>query len=414
MSQKTQPNPLPSSPTQEKVMVEDLDFVADCKTAFLEEKMPYANVLLLTIAGIVVTFFIWASNSRISEITRGHGKVIPSASLQIIQSLEGGIVSQVHVTEGQYVEQGQPLVKIDDTHFSAAYHESLFEHNDLLAKIARLDAESNDAPAIIFPEGFNTASAELVASEILLFKTRRENIETRQNRLQKSLALKNRELSMTRPLADSGVVSQVELLRLETLVNDLEGQIENEWSDYKSEVVSQNNEYKNRHRQIEETLRAYEDKIFRTSITAPISGIVNKIHIRTLGGVLQPGAPIIEIVPNEDSLLVEADISPSDIAFISLQQEATVKLTAYDFSIYGGLNGTVERISADTFLNEKGESHYKILVRTGERSLQSSGEEFQIIPGMIAQVDIKAGKKSILDYVLKPLMRAKMNAFTER
>ncbi len=414
MSQEPKSNSLPSGPTKEKIMAEDLDFVADCKTAFLEEKMPYANILLLSIAGIVVAFFIWASNSRVSEIARGQGKVIPSASLQIVQSLEGGIVSQIHVTEGQHVEHGQSLVKIDDTHFSAAYHESLFEHNDLLAKVARLDAESNDAPAIIFPEGFSITSSELVASETLLFRTRRENIETRQNRLQKSLALKNRELSMTRPLADSGVVSQVELLRLETLVNDLEGQIEKEWSDYKSEVVSQNNEYKTRHRQIEETLRAYEDKIFRTSITAPISGIVNKVHIKTLGGILQPGAPIIEIVPNEDSLLVEADISPSNIAFISLQQEATVKLTAYDFSIYGGLNGTVERISADTFLNEKGESFYKILVRTGDRSLQTSGAELEIIPGMVAQVDIKTGKKSVLDYVLKPLMRAKMNAFTER
>ena len=219
---------------------------------------------------------------------------------------------------------------------------------------------------------------------------------------------------MTRPLADSGVVSQVELLRLETLVNDIEGQLEREWSDYKSEVVSQNNEYKTRHKQIEETLLAYQDKIYRTSITAPISGFVNKVHIKTLGGVLQPGAPIIEIVPNEDSLLVQADISPSDIAFISLQQEATVKLTAYDFSIYGGLNGTVEHISADTFLNEKGESFYKILVRTGDRSLQTSGQELKIIPGMVAQVDIKTGKKSVLDYVLKPLIRAKMNAFTER
>jgi len=414
MSQELQSSSLPSGSPKEKVSAEDLNFVADCKTAFLEEKMPYANVLLLTVAGIVVAFFIWASNSRINEIARGQGKVIPSASLQIVQSLEGGIVRQVHVSEGQYVKHGQPLLKIDDTHFSAAYHESLFEHNDLLAKIARLDAESNDTQAIIFPEGFNKTSSELVASETLLFKTRRENIETRQKRLQKSLALKNRELSMTRPLADSGVVSQVELLRLETLVNDLEGQIENEWFDYKSEVVSQNNEYKNRHRQIEETLRAYEDKILRTSITSPISGVVNKVHIKTLGGVLQPGAPIIEIVPNEDSLLVEADISPSDIAFISLQQEATVKLTAYDFSIYGGLNGTVERISADTFQNEEGESFYKILVRTGDRSLQTSGEELEIIPGMVAQVDIKTGKKSILDYVLKPLMRAKMNAFTER
>lgn len=414
MSQESQTESPPTGMSKEKVQSQDLDFIADCKAAFLEEKMPYANVLLLTIVSVVIAFFIWAYNSRVNEITRGHGKIIPSASLQIVQSLEGGIISQVHVSEGQSVKQGHLLAKIDDTHFNAGYRESLLERNDLLAKIARLDAESNNATEIHFPESLVHTNSDLIESETLLFSTRRERIETSQERLQKSLELKNRELEITRPLAESGVVSQVELLRLETMVNDLEGQIERELSEYKSEVVSQNNEYKTRRKQIEETLLAYEDKIDRTSIKAPVSGIVNKIYIKTLGGVLQPGAPIIEIVPNEDSLLVQADISPSDIAFIRLQQEATVKLTAYDFSIYGGLKGTIERISADTFLDENGESHYQILVRTGDRSLQTSSEAFEILPGMIAQVDIMTGKKSILDYVLKPLMRAKMNAFTER
>jgi adhesin transport system membrane fusion protein len=199
------------------------------------------------------------------------------------------------------------------------------------------------------------------------------------------------------------------------MVNDLEGQLEREKSEYLNEVVSQNNEYKTKLNQIEQSILAFEDRVSRTEIKAPLSGIVNKIHVKTLGGVLQPGAPIMEIVPIEDNLLVEAKISPSDIAFVKLEQEATVKLTAYDYSIYGGLEGKVARISADTFLNEEdGQSYYHILIRTGERSLKTTTETFEILPGMVAQVDIKTGKKSVLDYLLKPLMRAKMNAFTER
>jgi len=341
--------------------------------------------------------------------------VIPSSSTQIVQSLEGGIVDELLTREGQFVAQGATLAKLDDTILQTSYRESLVKRDNLIAKIARLDAESRGSGSIRFPVYLIESSPELVSSEQLLFDTRREKIISSQSRLSKSLALKEKELGITRPLADSGVVSQVELLRLETMVNDLEGQIEKEKSEYLNEVVSQNNEYKTSLSQIQQTILAFEEKIYRSSIKAPVSGIVNKVHIKTLGGVLQPGAPIVEIVPAEDRLLVEARISPSEIAFISLGQEATVKLTAYDYSIYGGLEGVVEQISADTFLNEEdGQSYYHILIRTGERSLKTTDQTFEILPGMICQVDIKTGKKSILDYILKPLLRAKMNAFTER
>ena len=398
-----------------KVQPSDLDFIADCKAAFLEEKMPYANVLLLTIVGIVSAFLLWAYHSKVSELTRGQGKVIPSESTQIVQSLEGGILFDLFVSESCFVEKGQVLAKLDDTAILSTYRESLIERDNLVAKIARLDAESQELGNVRFPKYLEESNADLVTSETLLFQTRRDQINTNQERLQKSLDLKSRELSITKPLADSGVVSQVELLRLETMVNDLEGQLEREKSKYLNEVVSQNNEYKTKLNQIEQSILAFEDRVSRTDIKAPLSGIVNKIHVKTLGGVLQPGAPIMEIVPIEDSLLVEAKISPSDIAFVKLEQEATVRLTAYDYSIYGGLEGEVARISADTFLNEEdGQSYYQILIQTGERSLKTTTERFEILPGMVAQVDIKTGKKSVLDYLSKPLMRAKMNAFTER
>ena len=405
---------VPNGP-EDKVQAGDLDFIADCKAAFLEEKMPYANVLLLTVVGIVSAFLLWAYHSRVSELTRGQGKVIPSGSTQIVQSLEGGILSDLFVTESGFVEKSQVLAKLDDTAILSSYRESLIERDNLVAKIARLDAESQELEDVRFPKYLEQSNADLVTSETLLFQTRRNQINTNQERLQKSLDLKSRELAITKPLAESGVVSQVELLRLETMVNDLEGQLEREKSEYLNEVVSQNNEYKTKLNQIEQSILAFEDRVSRTEIKAPLSGIVNKIHVKTLGGVLQPGAPIMEIVPIEDNLLVEAKISPSDIAFVKLEQEATVKLTAYDYSIYGGLEGKVARISADTFLNEEdGQSYYHILIRTGERSLKTTTETFEILPGMVAQVDIKTGKKSVLDYLLKPLMRAKMNAFTER
>jgi len=404
-----------SNDQKEKVQAGDLDFIADCKAAFLEEKMPYANVLLLTVVGIVSAFLLWAYHSRVSELTRGQGKVIPSGSIQIVQSLEGGILSDLFVSESDLVEKGQVLAKLDDTATLSSYRESLIERDNLVAKITRLDAESQQLEDVRFPQYLEESNSGLIKSETLLFHTRRDQINTNQERLQKSLDLKVRELSITKPLAESGVVSQVELLRLETMVNDLQGQMEREKSEYLNEVVSQNNEYKTKLSQIEQTILAYEDRLSRTDIRAPLSGIVNKIHVKTLGGVLQPGAPIAEIVPIEDNLLVEAKISPSDIAFVKLEQEATVKLTAYDYSIYGGLEGKVARISADTFLNEEdGQSYYHIHIRTGERSLKTTTETFQVLPGMVAQVDIKTGKKSVLDYILKPLMRAKMNAFTER
>ncbi len=407
-------NPNSNDP-KEKVQAGDLDFIADCKAAFLEEKMPYANVLLLTVVGIVSAFLLWAYHSRISELTRGQGKVIPSGSVQIVQSLEGGILSDLFVSESDFVEKGQVLAKLDDTATLSAYRESLIERDNLVAKTTRLDAEAQQLEDVRFPKYLEESNSDLIESETLLFHTRRDQINTNQERLQKSLDLKIRELSITQPLAESGVVSQVELLRLETMVNDLQGQMEREKSEYLNEVVSQNNEYKTKLSQIEQTILAYEDRLSRTEIKAPLSGIVNKIHVKTLGGVLQPGAPIAEVVPIEDNLLVEAKISPSDIAFVKLEQEATVKLTAYDYSIYGGLEGKVARISADTFLNEEdGQSYYHILIRTGERSLKTTTETFQVLPGMVAQVDIKTGKKSVLDYILKPLMRAKMNAFTER
>jgi len=402
------------SAANEQIQESDLDYIADCRAAFLEEKMPYAKILLIAIAAFIIAFLIWASKAEVSEITRGHGKIIPSGSTQIAQSLEGGIISEVFVTEGQIVEKGEELVRIDDTAFSATYRESLAERYTLLATIARLDAEAKDANTVTFPDQIINERPDLVETEMLHYEARRNKLLIEEQHLTKSLALKREELGITKPLAENGVVSRIEIIRLESATNDIDGNLKKVRTEYMSDVVAQRNEALSKLEQLDESLHAYQDKVKRTIIRSPVYGSINNVHIKTVGGIVQPGAPIVEIVPLDGNFMVEANISPADIAFISPHQRATVKLTAYDYSIYGGLDGTVEHISADTFTNEDGESYYHIKVRTGSRSLRNNEAELSIIPGMVCEVDITTGKKSILDYLLKPLLRAKMNAFSER
>ena len=410
-----EPNQDTKRPTPaEKVASTDLDFIADTKAAFLEEKSYLTSLLLLSVMGIVAAFCFWAPQSRVDEATKGQGKVIPSDALQIVQSLEGGIVSDLLVAEGQIVDQGQVLLRIDDTAFSATHRESVAQRDSLEATIARLDAEADEADNIRFPERIIESRPDLVASEQRLFDIRRQNLRETEDHLSKSMALRDEELRITRPLADKGIVSQVELLRLETALNDIKGELASKRSNYMKEVLTLRAEAEGKLHQIEQSSMAYEDRVNRATINSPVYGVVNKIHHQTRGGVIRPGEPIIEIVPLESTLLVEANILPANIGFIRPGQEATVKLTAYDYSIFGGLEGTVERISADTFTNERGESFYKILVRTGGRSLKTNDQELAIKPGMQVEVDILTGNKSVLSYLFKPLLRAKMNAFTEK
>lgn len=393
---------------------EDLDFVSDAKAAFLENKSPYASLLLFVVVGIISAFTYWASTSHVSEITRGQGKVVPTDSLQIVQSLEGGILKNLSISEGKLVEKGDVLLHIDDTAFATARSEGIAQRDNLMSMIARLEAEAAGASSIEFPSYITNERPDLVASEQSLFQSRRNNLSQKELHLTKSLELKRKELDITLPLAEKGIVSHVELLRLQSVVNDTESELSRIRSEYTNEVLSKRNEAKAKLEQINQSIVGYQDKIRRTTVLSPVSGTVNKINFKTIGGVIRPGEPILEIVPNESDLIVEANVSPSDIGFVHPGQEATVKLTAYDFSIYGGLKGIVEHISADTFTNERGDSFYTIRVRTGDRSLKTSNEDLKIIPGMQVEVDILTGEKTILDYIFKPLLRAKMNALTER
>lgn len=406
--------PSPQTQPESKPARDDLDYVSDTKAAFLENRSPYASLLLFVLVGIVSAFVYWASASRIDEITRGQGKVVPTTFLQVVQSLEGGIVSEIAAREGERVSKGQVLLRIDESAFTSALNESAAQRDNLMATIARLEAEADDRDAIDFPADLLERRPDLARSETRLFASRRDTLLSGEAHLSQSLALKRQELEITIPLAERGIVSQVELLRLQSAVNDTESELRRLRSDYQKEVLSKASEARAKLEQVAQSVGAYEDKIRRATLLSPVNGIINKVHFNTIGGVIRPGEPIVEIVPLDGDLVVEANVNPADIGFIHPGQEATVKLTAYDFSIYGGLKGVVEQISADTFTNERGESFYKIRVRTGERSLQTGGETLEILPGMQAQVDILTGEKSVLDYIFKPLLRAKMNALTER
>ena len=397
-----------------QVSSKDLDYVSDARAAFLEERAPLSNLLMSAIIGFTVAFVLWAHYSKIDEITRGFGKVIPSDSLQIVQSLDGGVLSELLITEGDTVMEGQTLARISDIALAAGLEASISRRDTLLASIARLEAEADSKTSVSFPSHLEETKLELVKSERRLFEMRLLNLNTTLKALTKSLKFRKSELEITLPLAEEGVVSQVEALRLQTQINDLQGEIDRAKTSYLQDVHTELSKSRNELARTEQEIRLHQEKLEKTVVVSPAQGIINKIHFKTLGGVVRPSEPMIEIVPSENELIVEANISPSDIGFIHIGQPVTVKLTAYDFSIFGGLKGSVEQISADTFRNDNGESFYRIQIRTRGRTLATNNEELPIMPGMNAQVDVLTGKKTILQYLFKPLLRVKENALRER
>lgn len=398
----------------EKFQSDDLDFVSDCRAAFLEEKMSYANLAILTIILFVVAFISWASFANVNEITKGQGTIIPVGSNRTIQNLEGGIVSSFNVQEGQTVKKGEILLQLDDSSYQAALSEQTLQRQSLLAIEARLSAEIALLPSIDFPEELVTKRPDLVSEQTALFEARALSWKTNLDNLKSNLELRSKELEMTTPLAEKGVVSQIELLRLESSVSETRGQIAQFKNDYQTKAIEQRNETSTQIDQLEQSLKSIQNKINRATVRSPIDGIVNTIHVKNVGAVIRSAEPILEIVPQSGNLLVEADIVPQDIAFIHPGQEVTVKVTAYDFSIYGGLKGEVTHIASNTYTNEKGDSFYKIHVSTSDRSLKNADQTLPIIPGMVVEVDILTGRKTVLEYLMKPLLRAKMNALSER
>lgn len=358
----------------------------------------------------VIIFVVWASFAEIDEVTRGEGRIIPSSRLQMIQSLEGGIIDSLLVAEGDMVEAGQALVSLDRTRFYAAYMESLSQARDLRTAVARLESEVKDLDNIVFPEDFDLSTPE-VQSEIALFNARRDRKKQTINSLQREISISNQEIRVIKPLVKRKAVSKMELLRLNKTVEELKGKVVGVENTYMQDAYTELTEKKGFLNALMETLVQKEDQLKRTSIVSPVRGQINDILVTTKGGVIQPGEAIMKVLPVDDQLLIEAKIKPKDVAFLAPGMKAKIKVTAYDYTIYGDLEGTLQQISADTFEEDTAqgkEYYYQVLVYTDKNYLERNGEKLPIRPGMITQVDILGGKRTVLSYLLKPLLKAKL------
>ncbi|MGA5653182.1 HlyD family type I secretion periplasmic adaptor subunit [Rahnella contaminans] len=379
-----------------------------------EKSLPRSTILVWSVSLMLLCFFLWANFYTLDEVTTGTGKVIPSSHEQIVQSLEGGIVHTIDVQEGEVVERGQRLAQLDRTKTESGVQESVARLHAALATAARLTAQINNTP-LTFPSELDD-EPELVKSETELYNSSRNSLEKQLSGLKQGVSLIRRELSMTTPLVKQGAASDVEVLRLQRQINEMESKatdLETQYNVRAGEELAKANAEIEAQRSV---ILGRKDSLNRLEFFSPVKGIVKNIDVNTVGGVIPPNGKLMTLVPIDDQMLVEAQISPRDVAFIHPGQKAKVKITAYDYSIYGSFDGEVTTISPDTIQDEvrRDVYYYRVNIKTHANYLENKHKEkFYIFPGMIATVDIKTGNKSILDYLLKPLN--KMNeAMRER
>ncbi|OOF35847.1 hemolysin secretion protein D [Rodentibacter heidelbergensis] len=403
----------------EKIKQSDLALINDLNAALQVEKHRGIFSVIILFFLFLVTFVIWAYFSPLEEVTRGQGSVIPSSREQIVQSLDPGIIQEMKVKEGDIVEKGQVLLTLDDTRSSAILRESEAKVQNLRAVVARLQAESANKP-LVFADDI---PEEVVSRETAAYNARRKAMLDAVNGLSESKSLLDREIAITQPMVKKGVVSQVELLRMQRQSSDFAQQIAERRNRYSADANNELVQAESELAQARENMAMRADPVERSQIKAPLRGVVKNIRINTVGGVVQAGQDILEIVPLDDTLLVQAYISPKDVAFIRPGQPALVKISAYDYSIYGGLEGKVTLISPDTLQDERRRSelnlnadqaYYRILIETQGRAItDSKGQKLDITPGMTATVDIKTGEKTVFQYLIKPITRMKQ-ALQER
>lgn len=376
--------------------------------------LPSVSKFIWVICIGLLVLLAWAWFFELEEVSTGSGKVIPSSKEQSIQSLEGGILTKLYVSEGEIVKQGQVLAQLDPTRFASNVGESESLLIASKATAARLRAEVNATP-LVFPEDV-LKIPKLVSEETALYQSRRSNLNDSVSGLSQALVLVEQELAMTEPLVAKGAASEVEVLRLKREANDLRNQMNDIRNQY---YVKAREELAKANIDIEtqaQVIKGKTDTLQRTVFMSPVRGIVKEIDVMTIGGVIPQNGKLMTIVPLDEQLLIEARISPRDIAFIRPDQEALVKVTAYDYSIYGGLHGKVTVISPDTLRDEvkQDQFYYRAYIRTdSDKLINKQGKQFNITPGMVAVVDIKTGHKTVLDYLIKPFNKAK-EALRER
>nr|WP_236249862.1 HlyD family type I secretion periplasmic adaptor subunit [Pseudomonas cichorii] len=426
------------------------------RNSALQQDSSDAQRLTVWVAtALILTALIWAHYAVLQEVTTGEGKAIPSSKVQVIQNLEGGIVTEIFVREGQVVNKGDTLLRLDDTRFLSNRGESEVDRLTLTAQVERLAAEAEGRP-LLLPQELLDKAPQVAADERALYESRQRRLDgeqrtlneqlrqktqelaefrSRQEQFRNSLALVQQELDMSIPLVGSGAVSPVEILRLkrnavemrgsmnantlaipraEAAINETRSRIQESELTFRSEASRELNEKRADLAKISANRIAIDDRMTRTTVTSPVRGIVKTLKINTIGGVVQPGSDLLEIVPLEDNLLIEARVRPQDVAFLHPGQKAMVKFSAYDYTIYGGLPARLEMIGADTVTDDKGNSFYLIQVRTDRNHLGGEDRPLLIIPGMVATVDIITGEKSVMDYLLKPVLKGGSEALRER
>ncbi len=405
------------APEVDVVEAEDLEHIRDLHAAMLNQTTPKVNLALYLMAATLVVALIWAFFANVEEITQGEGKVTATSGEQIIQSLEGGIVDELNVREGDIVEKGQQLLRLDAVKADAIYSEGYNKYVALMGTVARLKSESYGVP-LAFPEEVSKYPL-IVKNETQTYQAKRRALEESVSGLARSLHLSEDEIAKTEPLVARGLISDLELTKMKRQANDIQIQMTERRNKYRADANIELLKTESELAQARENVAGREDVLNRTIIRAPVRGTVKNIRVKTIGGVVQPAVDIMEIVPLDDQLLIEAKIKPKDVAFLRPGLEATVKITAYDYSIYGGLKGRLEHISADTLTEEKrnaipGEdTYYKVLVRTDSATLKRGNKTFPIIPGMTATVEIRTGEKTVLEFLMKPVFKAR-EAFRER
>ncbi|BDH44641.1 HlyD family type I secretion periplasmic adaptor subunit [Salmonella enterica subsp. enterica serovar Choleraesuis] len=379
-----------------------------------EPALPRSTLVAWLLCLMLAVFLAWAWFFKLDEVTTGNGKIVPSSHEQIIQSLEGGILYQLQVKEGDIVERGQVLAQLDRTKTESGVQESISRYNAALARSARLFAEVNGTE-LTFPDELKEYP-QLISQEQQLYKSRRDSLVDGIKGLKDGIVLVDRELAMTRPLIQKGAASNVEVLRLLRQKNDLNNRITEMNTQYYVRAREELSKAEEEIAAQRSVIRGRSDSLTRLKFTAPVTGIVKDIEVTTVGGVIPPNGKLMSLVPIDDQMLVEARISPRDVAFIHPGQGALVKITAYDYSIYGGLKGQVTMISPDTIQDEvkRDVYYYRVYIRTDHNYVENKeGHKSPIFPGMIATVDIKTGDKTVLDYLLKPFNKAK-EALRER
>ena len=440
---------------KEKIIEQDIAFMSSLSQAALEKPTVRSQWLVWIILFVVIWLITWANYAELDKIVRGEGKVVPSTKIQVIQNLEGGIVKGIFVQTGAHVTKGQILMKLDNTQFSSSFDESEIKEAQLTARAQRLKAEAFNKPFKPHEIAQDIRIQSLYDREHRLYNARarqhktndaiiveqieQKKLELREAKnqliqLKRTRQLLQEEMSLTEPLVNQGIASHVDLLKLKREENEAYSKLKSvEFSipklqsiitEFRSKRIESQERFMNEAHeelnqvlaeisQLEKSKTALEDRVTRTEIKSPVDGTIKQIFVNTIGGVIQPGSDIIEIVPENDTLVLETKILPADIGFIYNGLTAKVKFTAYDFSIYGGLDGIVTQISADTITDEEGNSFYIARIKTNDNHLGSIKNPLYLLPGMTASVDIIVGKHTLLDYLLKPIIKARDQALRE-